>query len=106
MSAFNYAELAAAGFDAVKIEYSGSGDEGYINDIIPNPPLPEGMEMSSVLFGSIERAAYDLLQEHYGGWEINEGSSGEIAIDVKAGKCFVSHGWTVESVEHEDKELT
>lgn len=29
----------------------------------------------------------------------------EAGSAVKARKCFISHGWVVESVEHDDKEV-
>ena len=99
---FDWDKLKA--FDKIVIEYSGSGDEGYVNDIRIEPEV-EGLEISSQLYSELESQAVDLLYENFAGWEINEGSAGHMTIDVKERKVFVHHGWTIETTEYEDKEL-
>ena len=31
---------------------------------------------------------YEVLEENYGGWEINEGSAGEFVVDYEANRIF------------------
>jgi hypothetical protein len=103
---FDYAALAAAGFNVVKVEYSGSGDEGWINDIVSvDPELPEGMAFPGGLYEKVERTAYEVLEANFGGWEINEGSYGVITIHVAEKRTTLDHSWYVETVEHEEKEI-
>jgi hypothetical protein len=94
---FDYDALAAAGFETVVIDYYGSSDEGYVNEVTPEP-IPEGVEISDDLETSIKEAVYDILERHHGGWEINEGSEGKVTINVKARTATLSHGDRVESV--------
>lgn len=102
MSAFPYERLEH--FDKIVIEYAGSNDEGSINDITA-VPLPEGVELADELYHEIEQAAYDLLEDHYGGWEINEGSHGEITVYPKDKRVLLHHGEIIESTNWIDKEL-
>lgn len=101
-STIPYERLQA--FEKVLIEYSGSGDEGYINDITAGPAI-EGLAIDTELYQDLEDVAYDLLEENFGGWEINEGSAGTMTIDVKERKVSIHHGWTIETTEYEDKEI-
>ena len=105
MSTFAYDRLAEAGYEKVLIEYAGSGDEGWINDITPHPGEALA-ELPSDLHSVLERQAYDVLEREYGGWEINEGSSGTITVLVKERRATISHGWIVETTQHEDKEIS
>ena len=43
---------------------------------------------------NLETISYDLLELYYGGWEINEGSSGEIVITNDS--LIVDHYWNKE----------
>jgi hypothetical protein len=99
---FDYAALEAAGIEQVTIDYHGSGDEGWIEDIhaIPSDDIPRD------LYQAIELAARDVLYDHFGGWEINEGSAGTMTIHVLAGKTDIHHGWKVETSQYEDKEIS
>lgn len=105
---FDYDKLAA--FSKIVIEYSGSNDEGYIGEIRAEPrthprgELP-GVEYGTELYKELEAAAYNLLQENFGGWETNEGSHGEITINVKERQVYLHHGRTIESTQWEDVEL-
>ena len=49
----------------------------------------------------IEEMAYDYLEAFHGGWEINEGQSGNIIFDVVKNK--ISHDY-VTYVEHSEEE--
>lgn len=101
---FDYGRLAVTGFERIVIEYSGHNDEGWINDIYYEPRR-EGVSLSHDLYRELEAKAYDLLGDHYGGWEINEGSSGQIVIDLIENKTYLNHNWVVESTRAENKEL-
>jgi hypothetical protein len=102
MASFPYDELRAAGYESVVVRYNGHGDEGWIEEI---EPMPDALELPDELRESVRNAAYDVLEDNYAGWEINEGSDGTITIDVKAGKATIKHGWVVESHEWETKEV-
>lgn len=99
---FPYEKLTA--FEKVVIGYSGSNDEGYINDITPEPRV-EGIEISRDLYEELERIAYDLLEDRHPGWEINEGSTGTIEIDVKARVTRLHHGENFEQTRWYDTSL-
>ena len=49
----------------------------------------------------MEDMAYDYLEAFHGGWEINEGQSGNIIFDAVKGKILHDY---VTYVEHEDTE--
>jgi hypothetical protein len=52
---------------------------------------------------SIEDICYDLLSGDFSGWEINEGSSGEILI--KRDGIYVEHLWNTEENITSDLDL-
>jgi hypothetical protein len=80
--------LREAGITHVYIHYDGCGDSGAIERIDPQT-IPEALQKA------LEEHAYNLLP---GGWEINEGSCGVIAIDVNKGHLVVDHKWrTIET---------
>jgi len=92
-------------FETVRIEYSGSGDEGYIEAVYPVPDPGGTVEFSHELTRELEDWAYDLLEEHYAGWEINEGSHGDITLFVKERKVLLHHGERVENTRWFDTEI-
>lgn len=100
MDSFDYEALAKAGFKTLKVTYSGSNDEGWVNDVqVLEPELPDGVGISDSLSESIRQQAYDVLERRYPGWEINEGSEGHITIRVDQRSAVLSHGQHVESTE-------
>jgi hypothetical protein len=105
-----YQALAELGICELHVSYSGSGDSGAISDVsawdkdnnpitLPDTPVPVTLShtdfdfstgnystaVSSVktmkLTEAVEQWCYDLLEEHYPGWEIDDGSDGTIVID-------------------------
>lgn len=67
------------------VNYIGSGDSGYIEtyenengDIMPENAI-------------IEDFCVELISDHFGGWEINEGSSGNIVFDIKENEIQINH---------------
>lgn len=105
-----YANLARHGISRVVIGYDGSGDSGCIGYIQPYDAddnvmaIPEQhvtcttevrvynektkrfeqkrVSRSGALREAIETWCYDLLEEHYGGWENDGGADGTIVLNV------------------------
>lgn len=79
-------------FTQVVIEYDGEGDSGCIGDIRiyeNNAETPSYvLEYSSVLGQMLEEFAHLILPM---GWEINDGSYGEIEINVASEEIHVDH---------------
>lgn len=88
-------------FQRIVISYHGAGDEGWIEDIIPEPEV-EGVEIAHDLYKELEAEAYNVLERHYAGWEINEGSQGHITIVVSERKAYLHHGTNREVTDWED----
>jgi hypothetical protein len=84
--------------DTIKIEYNGSGDSGDLGDVY-NDETNQMIDYSA----SIEDICYDLLSGDFSGWEINEGSSGEILI--KRDGIYVEHLWNTEENITSDLDL-
>lgn len=119
----------------VVVNYSGSGDSGQIDDVqffdakgahaekadearievIENVSEPADDEENHwrefqrarmvLLRDALEEFAYDALETHCGGWEINEGSQGHVEFLVKEGTVFLHHQENVMSTEDSSYEL-
>lgn len=113
--------LAALHISTVNITYDGSGDSGQIGspqarddkqDIevdaektMVTPWKGWGRKIKGAKVPPqdiIEEFAYKVLERVRGGWKINEGSYGNITIDVKAGTVNVSHETRIEDTGHSD----
>lgn len=105
-----YANLARHGIARVVIEYDGCDDSGCISDItlfgaddrampIPDSQVkyttesrvysektkryePRRKSCTGPLRDAIKTWCYDLLELHFPGWEINDGSEGTIELNV------------------------
>ncbi len=86
-------QLAAHGIVTVEIRFDGYGDSGAIEETSFFGANGEVMECPDVdvmcegkdevkLASLLEDFAYEALERHHGGWEINEGAFGELLIDV------------------------
>lgn len=94
--------------------YCGAGDSGQIDQVEIEGGNTEGVslpvERSRSMYQDdlwvevmetvnitveelIEDLAYRILEESVGGWEINDGSAGQIKIDVETGKITLNHEW-------------
>ena len=80
--------LDEIGSDSVTVNYSGGGDSGYIEDEYETPNGTTGSVSEDMV-----DICYDLLQV-FGGWEINEGSQGQITFTKD--EIEVEHEWNVE----------
>jgi hypothetical protein len=73
-------------------EYSGSGDEGSIESVeFLSGKLDANLNISNELRDGFNNFFYDYLEEKHPGWEINDGSSGKIDIDVKNRMVTIVH---------------
>jgi len=106
--------------ESFRVEYSGSGDSGQIEEISIKPDnlkikvdvgtwkkfdqqsfeYKETNEPKS-LETFIEDFCYELLEDNHSGWEINEGQSGAIEWDIKEND--LSHNYTT-YIEHSESE--
>jgi len=77
--------------EEVTITYEGSGDSGYIESY-GETSTGERVDLPS----KIEDLCYRVL-ERFSGWEINEGSRGEIIINQNS--MSINHNWNVEDEE-------
>ena len=118
--AADYAALAALGIARVEVAYDGCSDSGCIESVAAYDAagtvietLPEGnitirvrdtvwdkdtktyqtrfAERQVPAREAIEHWCYELLEEHFSGWEIDGGSSGTIDIDVKKRRGQLEH---------------
>ena len=93
MKAVLLPQLAAHGILTVEIRFDGYGDSGAIEEtsffgadgeVMECPDIEVTCEGKDVvkLASLLEDFAYEALERHHGGWEINEGAFGELLIDV------------------------
>jgi hypothetical protein len=123
-----YQALSKFGIRMLRITYSGSCDSGCIDEIealtkdrelIPLPATPVAITLTHTdydfataqyrtasksvetmpLNEAVEQWCYDLLEEHFPGWEINEGSSGTIIIDATERQGSIDHTYLVPHIE-------
>lgn len=109
MTTFSYDELLkVVGIQKVVIEYSGSGDEGYIDDISVESldGSSVDLELGNELYDLLRDEAHDLLSSEHPGWEINEGSQGHITINVSERKAFLHHGENTIKTHYYDMEVS
>jgi hypothetical protein len=72
--------------DYLEVSYSGGGDDGYIED---DGYDDDGNQYR--LSSDLEEFLYDKLNGNFGGWEINEGSSGKFIIQRET--VEIEHEW-------------
>ena len=96
------------------VTYCGSGDSGQIDSIGIEGGDTEGVvfpveqlrsmyqddqwvevreTVNITVEGLIEDLAYRILEGSVRGWELNDGSVGQIKIDVETGKITLNHEW-------------
>jgi len=124
------ARLRKFGIAIIDIDYDGSGDSGCINDVqaldATNAPIVLSDEPVSItliesvwsqakkryveqtttrdvkLKDAIEEWCYDILEHHFPGWEIDDGSCGTATLDIAKGAGRLRHGTRViETVDAE-----
>ena len=73
--------------------YTGGGDSGYIES-----DMELGGDTVPTAMG-IEDYCYSVLGD-FSGWEINEGSQGNIIFNLKSKKYSISHEWNIDRFRH------
>jgi hypothetical protein len=77
----------------IRVAFDGSGDSGSIEQ-------GEDKNGRSISIPSdVEDWCYGVLESHFGGWEINEGSSGYFVFDVTKKQVNLEFGWNNENTE-------
>lgn len=71
----------------LEVRYDGSGDSGY---------LESTFESGEDVPADLEDWCYRMLESSFGGWEINEGSSGYFVVDLKNKSIYLSHTYNTE----------
>lgn len=121
--------LKRLGATKVVVTYSGSGDSGQIDSVeilkgdLAIKPAKNIRVLTSVsrfdhtssrwidneknksvpVQEALETLVYDWLESEHGGWENNDGASGECTIDVKGDSFLLEHTWYYtesETMEH------
>jgi hypothetical protein len=103
--------VAAQGFEYIKFNYSGSGDNGSIDNVIPVPygcieikdneiteikPYSENKnELDSELRDFLENKIYDKILENADDWYNNEGGGGTLYICTLDGSYHGNHYYNV-----------
>lgn len=84
----------------LKITYTGGGDSGYLDQI-------ESDNGNDVLDGTIEEIAYEALEVFFSGWEVNEGSDGNMTFIFDEQRFIIEHyQYVEENVEEEYKTIS
>lgn len=128
-----FAVLASHKIAKVTIQFDGNGDDGQIYDIaysrsrktdtkdFGKTEVP-GTEAERWIFDAdadthslkvrcltvdeaVDDMCYSLLSSKYGGWEINEGSYGDITLNVATKKITVSFNRRIMEVDSEEGEF-
>jgi hypothetical protein len=70
------------------IKYNGGGDSGFIENTFE--------EIGDQVPAVIVDWCYDELEDHFGGWEINEGSDGEFVFDFNNMTITLNHTYNID----------
>ncbi len=127
-----FAELDKTPAVSVTVSYNGSGDSGDIESVtgkdadgkeilfggpqcIPSEEsfstfngkewVREKREKLITLGEALEELAWHALEARHPGWEINEGSYGDLEIDVKERKLTLMHHTIIHDEEYEESSL-
>jgi hypothetical protein len=75
---------------SVELNYDGSGDSGWVND---NVYSEKGHKY---LTNELENIAYEVLELFHAGWEINEGSRGDMNFNFENQTVTIAHYQNIE----------
>jgi hypothetical protein len=98
----------AAQIDRVVAHYDGSGDSGaFEQDGVTAFSGDEEKELATLAIKSDELldACYNVLEYTHPGWEINEGSYGDVVLYVNESIVKIEHDARVTSTEHSETEV-
>ena len=90
----------------VMAHYSGSGDEGCVEEIefLGNDNNAVPCEMGDTVHHKIKIAATMILAEEFPGWELDGGGDGTINLDVQRGKISIEHAQHFISTAYDSKD--
>lgn len=91
-------KLHAMGAEKCTVEYSGSGDDGMIDEVFAEKGRKR-LELDKELSDMVEEFAYEALSTYFGGWELNDGSTGSLIISVPDKEVTIHHNQNVMTVE-------
>lgn len=111
--------LANARIDTVEVTFNGYADSGQVDEAVIDGEGADAdlrlinIEIARVGWGSpavvretlsvkdaIEKLVYDLLQQTYGGWEINQGAYGDFLFDVGDRTVTLNFNERIETSEY------
>jgi len=79
----------------VRLSYDGSGDSGWINEEMETPNGNERVN------SQLEEITYEIIEIWFSGWEINEGSNGNVFFNFDDQEVKIQHDQNIEQ-EKED----
>lgn len=117
--------LRQAGIARVEIRFDGYGDSGAIEEIVCRDHAGEALACPEIaieiaprhssdepgevrqelLRGALESIGYLALERHHPGWEINDGATGELVIDVAAASFMLECSLRYTATEDHSTEL-
>jgi hypothetical protein len=113
--------MRSNGIDEIVIDFDGSGDSGQMDDVICYPEDKNNLLKTQLplischhrfadgkwtLVEELRKAeahdvaadiSYGILENHHGGWEINEGSYGKIRINTNGSGSIEFHERVIET---------
>ena len=95
-------ELRDLRISEIRVEYSGSGDEGFIDDIEARGDVVVGD-----LYRSLEDFLWEeVIQQHHDGFHNNDGGYGTLIWNIEADKMTLHHRDYIQDViDHGEKEI-
>ena len=81
-------ELEIPNNGILTVKYNGGGDSGFIENTFE--------EIGDQVPATIEDWCYNELEDHFGGWEINEGSDGEFVFDFNNMTITLNHTYNID----------
>jgi hypothetical protein len=88
-------QLRKLNVDWVYAYYDGCGDSGQIETLEFKPVTPGALETE------VKDLFYEVLADHYAGWELDEGSYGHFEWDVKEDTINLEHSTRTEMTEEQ-----
>ncbi|MCR9116142.1 MAG: hypothetical protein NXI22_04235 [bacterium] len=87
--------------ERIIIAYDGNGDSGCVENITAMKGNDQ-IELPDELRAAVNEAAYGLLPL---GWENENGSVGELIINVRSRHIKREHNWRIEDTQYEEREI-
>jgi len=78
------AAMGAGGIATVRVEYSGSGDDGCIDCIALEPKAAEA-DAGKAITELAERLTEALIEHYHDGYENNDGGAGVVTVGAEPG---------------------